>query len=292
MASIRLGDLLVKARVITETQLNAALAEQQKWGGRLGETLVRMQILSEEMLVKALSKQLAVPSVDVEILQDVPAHVRAKVPAERARELCALPLGFRDEGRTLVIAMAEPQNLRHLDALRSLTGCRIVPQLAGRQAIERTLRRFYQGAVDPQALAAMDEPLGSSRPLQATNLYGQLPAPPGLSQSPAGQLGLPPDPYEVLPAPPAPIRASPSQVMPQWTGGRAPPMPAGVPSPPAMPLAAAQAPAAPSGRSALEQLAALEEAQRREVAAIKALVALLIDRGVFTREEYLAKVKR
>ena len=35
-----------------------------------------------------------------------------------------------------------------------------------------------------------------------------------------------------------------------------------------------------------------EEAQRKEVAALKAMVEVLIDKGVFTREEYLARVKR
>ena len=37
MASIRLGDLLVKAKVISDSQLKAALAEQQKWGGVIRE---------------------------------------------------------------------------------------------------------------------------------------------------------------------------------------------------------------------------------------------------------------
>jgi len=39
-------------------------------------------------------------------------------------------------------------------------------------------------------------------------------------------------------------------------------------------------------------LRTLEDVQRREVAAIKAMVELLIEKGVFSREEYLAKVKR
>ena len=75
MPPIKLGDLLLKARAITDTQLKAALSEQQKWGGRLGEILVRMNILTEEMLVKALSKQLAVPAINLDTIQGVPPHV-------------------------------------------------------------------------------------------------------------------------------------------------------------------------------------------------------------------------
>ena len=87
MASIRLGDLLVKAKVISDSQLKAALAEQQKWGGKLGELLVRMNFLTEDMLVKALSKQMNVPAVNLEAVAGVPPHVRAKVPPERHEEV-------------------------------------------------------------------------------------------------------------------------------------------------------------------------------------------------------------
>ena len=44
---IKIGDLLVKAGVITELQLKAALAEQSQWGGKLGDILVRMEFVTE-----------------------------------------------------------------------------------------------------------------------------------------------------------------------------------------------------------------------------------------------------
>ena len=44
--------------------------------------------------------------------------------------------------------------------------------------------------------------------------------------------------------------------------------------------------------SALEVLRGMEETQRRAVAALKAMVDLLIEKGVFSREEYLLRVKR
>lgn len=123
MASIRLGDLLVKAKVINDGQLRAALNEQQKWGGRLGELLVRMNFVTEELLVRALSKQLNLVTVNLEAVQSVPPHVVAKIPLEVARDLVALPLQLRDEGKTLVVVMAEPQNIKHVDTLRSVSRC-------------------------------------------------------------------------------------------------------------------------------------------------------------------------
>ena len=61
----RLGELLLEEGLIDRFQLQAALAEQKKWGGRLGKHLIELGILSEEILVKVLSKLMAIPSVDV-----------------------------------------------------------------------------------------------------------------------------------------------------------------------------------------------------------------------------------
>jgi hypothetical protein len=44
--------------------------------------------------------------------------------------------------------------------------------------------------------------------------------------------------------------------------------------------------------SPMELLQSVEDAQRQEVAALKAMIELLIEKGIFTREEYLAKVRR
>lgn len=248
MPSIRLGDLLVKAKVVSESQLKAALAEQQKWGGRLGEILVRMSLVTEDMLVKALSKQLNVPAVNLEAVQGVPAHVRSKIPPDIARDLVALPLQLRDEGKTLVVAMAEPQNLKHLDTLRSVSRLKVVPQIAGRQAIARAFSRFYDGNAD------LDDVEGSFKLVDSQG-HTIIKNTEELAQRKATR--------EAIPA--------------QRTASLA-----DVPA----------APAPVSTRSPAEQLKAIEDAQRKEVGALKAMVELLIEKGVFTREEYLAKVKR
>src|SRR6476620_4842779 len=148
MATIKLGELLIRANVLTESQLKSALAEQQKWGGRLGEILVRMNLLTEELLVKALSKQLNIPATNLDAIQGLPPHVKAKIPLATARELCALPLQLKDEGKTLVVAMAEPQNVEHVDTLRSVSKCRIATVVAGRSSILRAFGRFYEGEAD------------------------------------------------------------------------------------------------------------------------------------------------
>jgi hypothetical protein len=260
MPPIKLGDLLLKARAITEPQLKAALSEQQKWGGRLGEILVRMNILTEEMLVKALSKQLAVPAINLDAIQGVPPHVRTKLPAQMAKDFAAVPVQLRDDGKTLVVAMAEPQNIEHVDTIRSVARCRVVVQVAGRTAIARAYGRFYEGEADPSDLEGSFKVVDASgntviRNSEELSTPGKKPAPPAVPRGtqPFGRATL-----TELPSP-------------QLAGS---------------------APVASAGGTPTDMLNAIEAAQRKEVAALKAMVEMLIEKGIFTREEYLARLKR
>src|SRR5213596_2421420 len=96
---IKIGDLLVKAGVITELQLKAALAEQQQWGGKLGDILERMQYVNEDVLVRAISKQTGIARADLS--QPILVSALAAIPREIAEEHDVLPLALADEGRTL-----------------------------------------------------------------------------------------------------------------------------------------------------------------------------------------------
>ncbi|HZA50614.1 MAG TPA: hypothetical protein VE549_07725 [Myxococcaceae bacterium] len=249
MPSIKLGELLVNANVLQESQLRAALAEQQKWGGRLGDIMVRMSLVTEDLLVRALSRQMGVPAINLETIQQITDQVKAKVPLQVARELEMVPIQLKEDGKTLVVAMAEPQNVGVVDSLRARTGCRIVTHLAGRTAIARAISRFYVGEAELseadmgpfKVVDASGQPLVKNGHERANGRNGQAPA------------AADPTPRAGTPARPA----------------------AG---------AAAQDP--------IELLRTIEDIQRREVAALKAMVELLIDKGVFSREEYLAKVNR
>lgn len=262
MAMIKLGELLIKANVLQESQLKAALSEQQKWGGKLGEILVRMSLVTEDLLIRALSKQLALPAANLDAIQGIPPHVKAKVPVQLCKDYGVLPLQLRDDGKTLVIAMVDPQNVQQVDEIRAVSKCRVVPQLAGRTALARAFGRFYEGETDLSDFEGSFKVVDSQGRTVVKSLKELE------RQQRAVEVPLPPAPAAAKAAPP-------------------PPAPAAKPGPPV-----ATAPAPATHGSPAESLRQLEEVQRKEVAALKAMVELLIERGVFTREEYLAKVKR
>ncbi|MGN6546441.1 MAG: GspE/PulE family protein [Aureliella sp.] len=146
-----LGQRLVHAGLITGDQLEGALASQGKAGMRLGETLVSLGLISESDLLPLVAAQLGFPAVRLrEGLVD-PAVVKC-IPRPLAEKHACLAL-FRVHS-TLVVAMAEPQNLEVVDFLAEKTGYQIRPVLALRSSIERLLARCYEADFQVDAITA------------------------------------------------------------------------------------------------------------------------------------------
>lgn len=144
----RLGDFLLEEGLIDKFQLQAALAEQKKWGGRLGKHLIELGILSEEVLVKVLSKLLSLPSVDVGRLS-IPRGVVDYVQVKTAEKFNVIPIGIEEAPggkKTIIVAMSDPTNLAAIDELRFTTGCAVRPVVSGDTSIERAIRTYYYGA--------------------------------------------------------------------------------------------------------------------------------------------------
>ena len=124
---LRIGDALVEAGALTEEQLHEALARHAGAGGRLGEFLVREGLVDQALMVHVLARMLDVPGVVLRYgLFD--SEVADLVDEETRLRLQVMPM-FRVRGE-LTVAMAEPQSLPTIDALRRATGCTIRPVLA------------------------------------------------------------------------------------------------------------------------------------------------------------------
>jgi type IV pilus assembly protein PilB len=138
----KLGDLLLREGLISQSDLDRALESQKSGTKRLGETLVSLGVVTTDTLVNAVARQIGVKGCTLRHGLIDPKAVRL-LDREEARRLKALPL-FLVEGR-LTVAMAEPQSLPTLDRLEQLTGCKINPVLA----LESNILEFqekYMGA--------------------------------------------------------------------------------------------------------------------------------------------------
>lgn len=289
---IRLGELLVRAGVIDELKLKAALSEQQKWGGRLGKILVEMGFVSEELLVKALSKQLGVsratfsgPPLPNEIVEKI------DVGFARANELC--PEAYDAQRRQLVVATSDPTNVAAMDELRFRTGLRIETTIAGHNEIERAIEKYLRtvptfGIDVPEAieLSATDTKLHHGERYHAAMAASGLAADEHPTLSPDDPGPWSPPPRSIAPSESHPDVASPSSF-----GAAASPRSASFP-PARPPTPQPIAGSAPAPGSAMELAGRLDSAQKQQAKALRVMLELLIDKGVFSHDEYLALVNR
>lgn len=141
---MKLGQMLLKAGIIDQQQLDSALEHQRDEGGRLGYNLVKMNLISEEELNDYLARQNRIEAVNIDGIK-IPQDVLNLVSAKLALRYEVVPV--EKEGRKLVVAMADPQNLFTIDDLRFSLGMEIEPHICASSMIQRALTKFY-GASD------------------------------------------------------------------------------------------------------------------------------------------------
>ena len=153
-----LGEVLVARGVVTQEQVDTALARQNGTGQRLGEVLVELGALDERGLVASLADYFGMPVTDLRRDTPDPAAL-ALVPEALARENLAIPVYVDDEG--LHIAVAQPTDeLRFL--LSQTSGRSVRLRLAPVSDIRWAIDHSYQaiGGVDKmvQAFEAVEGP--------------------------------------------------------------------------------------------------------------------------------------
>ncbi len=142
----RLGDLLIRERLVSEEQIRQALAEQVSSGMRLGYTLVKLGFVEETEITKMLARQYRMPAVDLTRFE-VDQRIVKLVPAELAVKHTLLPL--KREGRTLTVAMSDPTDMAVVDDLKFITRYDIFPVIAGEYTLRNAIERHYE-QVDAQ----------------------------------------------------------------------------------------------------------------------------------------------
>ncbi|HSY51328.1 MAG TPA: type IV-A pilus assembly ATPase PilB [Thermoanaerobaculia bacterium] len=138
--SIRLGELLTKASLISADQLKEALKLQKETGGKLGETLIKLGFVAEEDITECLSQQFGVPSINLAHFE-IDSLVIKLIPADVARKYNILPVN--KTGATITIAMADPTNVFAMDDIKFMTGYNVEPVVASELGIKGAIDNYY-----------------------------------------------------------------------------------------------------------------------------------------------------
>jgi MSHA biogenesis protein MshE len=148
---VRIGDLLVEQKMISESQLQQALVEQKKSGRKLGRVLVEVGFVDEEKLLQLLSEQLDIPYIDLTRF-DLDPELTARLPETYARRYRALVL--KETAAGLLVGMGDPTDIFAFDELVRILKSPIQIACVKESLLLQNIDRLYQHHEQLRSLAS------------------------------------------------------------------------------------------------------------------------------------------
>ncbi len=140
MSSDRIGELLVRQKLISLQQLRKAQETQRKDGTSLGFALAKMGFISDEQITDFLSQQYKVQAVDLREYEIDP-EVLKLISQEMCERHKIIPVSRA--GSSLIVAMADPSNLHAIDDIKFTTGYNVEPVVSSEASITEAIERYY-----------------------------------------------------------------------------------------------------------------------------------------------------
>ena len=155
---IRLGDVLVAQKLISQDQLKLALETQKRGGRRLGRVLVDEGLLTEEHIAEALGRQLGLPFLNLKFY-NFNRKISAKLPEQAARRFRAVAL--EDRGNSFLVGMSDPTDLFAFDELTRILKKDIEPAVVAEGQALQTIDQIYRRTEEITGLAReLEQDLG------------------------------------------------------------------------------------------------------------------------------------
>jgi MSHA biogenesis protein MshE len=178
---VRLGEILVQQKLLSEEQLGLALAEQKRSGRKLGRVFVENGYVTEEQIANALARQLSIPYLNLKFFNVNPEIVRM-LPETQARRFRALVL--EDRHGTLLVGMSDPTDLFAYDEISRIVKQTIELAVVNETEVLAVIDRIYRRTEDISDLAReLEQDLGD-----ISVDFGALAANPNLEEAPIVKL--------------------------------------------------------------------------------------------------------
>lgn len=140
---MRLGEILKAQGIISDKQLEAALAIQQRTKQRLGDILIETGVTTESQITNAMHMQLGIEMIELRGIK-IPPEVIGLVSGSILRRHKVLPVGYDErDSNTLILAMADPLDMAAQDDIAIITNRRIEPRVASAGSINAVLDRYF-----------------------------------------------------------------------------------------------------------------------------------------------------
>lgn len=138
----KLGEILREENLISESQLQSALARQRQTNERLGKILVGMGFVDEATILRILETKLGIPVIKLS-QRKIPPGVARLISEQLAEKYKVIPVE-RDSNR-VILAMADPLNVFAIDDVRMTIGCDIEPAIASESEIDAAIAASFRG---------------------------------------------------------------------------------------------------------------------------------------------------
>ncbi len=139
--SAELSAILVKAGKITQDQANEALERSKQTKDKFAKVLVEMGALtSEDEVSSFIGKHLKIGALRLSDVELNPEVVKL-IPLDIAHKFKVIAIS--KIGKTLLVAISDPNNIYVLDAIKFITGCNVQPAIAPEKEIEKAIESYY-----------------------------------------------------------------------------------------------------------------------------------------------------
>jgi len=142
---MKIGEILVKQGIVTEKDIQHALSEQKRRGGKLGTNLVAMRLVTDESLAQALGKQFDLPCAKHDDFEEISSDVIKLISAEFADLHSLIPF---QKDQVLHVAVTRPSTLEVTERIEMMSGCKVQMLIAPEIWIVSALERYYNVSRD------------------------------------------------------------------------------------------------------------------------------------------------
>ncbi len=172
----RLGELLIKNKLINKDQLKTALKRRDQIDLPLGSILIEMGLISADILLDFLSKKYRVPSVNLFKI-DISPEILKLIPYDKMKTYKALPITM--EGGILTVAMVAPQDFITISDLEFTIGMKIKPVIVPffiMEAAHTLLSPDFEGGINGRDVEkiAMTDKTEAYKPPKLSSLLSYL----------------------------------------------------------------------------------------------------------------------
>ncbi|AVR96679.1 GspE/PulE family protein [Pseudoduganella armeniaca] len=178
---VRLGEILVQQKLLSDEQLGLALAEQKRSGRKLGRVFIDSGYVTEEQIAGALARQLNIPYINLKFY-NINADLVRLLPETQARRFRALVL--EDRHGTMLVGMSDPTDLFAYDEIARLVKHNIELAVVNETEVLAAIDRIYRRTEDITDLAReLEQEMGD-----VSVDFGALAVNPGLEEAPVVKL--------------------------------------------------------------------------------------------------------